>query len=439
MFFNGLGGFAADGREYVTILGEGQWTPAPWINVIANPSFGFQVSVEGAGYTWSINSRENQITPWSNDPVGDRPGEVIYVRDEDTDELWGPTALPIREDLGAYSVRHGQGYSIFEHTSHGVSLELEQYVPLEDSIKISRLKIRNLSARSRHLSVTAYVEWVLGTSRGASAPFVVTEIDSDTHAMFARNLFSTDYGSRVAFADLGGRQLSWTGDRTEFLGRNGTLDNPAALASAAPLSERVGAGLDPCGALQTRLELKPNGVTEIVFFLGEAATKVEALSLVAKYRTADLDAVFAAVTCHVGRHPRRGSGENPRSFHGYHAEPLAALSDSRLPRVGPIGILPGQRRIRLSRSASGRDGASSIEACHGARPYPACGRAPVRRRRRSALVASAVRSRSPHSGLRRPRMVAVYRRSFSRGHQRSRGSRRDDSFSRWPGSLPRRG
>jgi cyclic beta-1,2-glucan glucanotransferase len=295
-FFNGLGGFAADGREYVTTLGEGQWTPAPWINVIANPSFGFQVSVEGAGYTWSINSRENQITPWSNDPVSDRPGEVIYVRDEDTDELWGPTALPIREDVGAYSVRHGQGYSIFEHTSHGVSLEFEQYVPPEDSVKISRLKIRNLASRSRHLSVTAYVEWVLGTSRGASAPFIVTEIDSDTGAMLARNSFSTEYGSRVAFADLGGRQLSWTGDRTEFLGRNGSLDNPAALAGAAPLSNRVGAALDPCSALQTGVELEPNGVTEVVFFLGEAATRAQALSLIAKYRTADLDTVLAAVT-----------------------------------------------------------------------------------------------------------------------------------------------
>ena len=295
-FFNGLGGFAADGREYVTILGEGQWTPAPWINVIANPSFGFQVSVEGAGYTWSINSRENQITPWSNDPVGDRPGEIIYVRDEDTDELWGPTALPIREEIGTYSARHGQGYSIFEHIAHGISLELKQYVPVEDSIKISRLKIRNLSARSRRLSVTAYVEWVLGTSRDASAPFVVTEIDPDTRTMLARNFFSTDYGSRVAFLDLSGRQVSWTGDRTEFLGRNGSLDNPAALASAAPLSNRVGAGFDPCGALHTMLELKPNDATEIVFFIGEAATKVEALSLVAKYRTAALDATLAAVT-----------------------------------------------------------------------------------------------------------------------------------------------
>jgi cyclic beta-1,2-glucan synthetase len=293
-FFNGLGGFAADGREYVTILGEGQWTPAPWINVIANPSFGFQVSVEGAGYTWSMNSRENQITPWSNDPVADRPGEVIYVRDEDTNELWGPTALPIREETAPYAVRHGQGYSIFAHTAHGVTLELEQYVPLEDSIKISRLKIRNLSARSRRLAVTAYVEWVLGTSRGASAPSIVTEVDPDTRAMLARNSYSTDYGARVAFADLGGRQLSWTGDRTEFLGRNGSLDNPAALAGPAPLSNRTGAALDPCGALQTRVELKPNGVTEIVFFLGQAASRAQALSLVAKYRAADLDAILAA-------------------------------------------------------------------------------------------------------------------------------------------------
>ncbi|MHB8381389.1 MAG: GH36-type glycosyl hydrolase domain-containing protein [Candidatus Binataceae bacterium] len=295
-FFNGIGGFSTDGREYVTTLGEGQWTPAPWINVITNPSFGFQVSAEGAGYTWSINSRENQITPWSNDPVGDRPGEVIYVRDEDTNELWGPTALPIREEAAPYSVRHGQGYSIFEHTSHGISLKFEQYVPIDDSIKISRLKIHNLSARSRRLAVTAYVEWVLGTSRGASAPFIVTEIDSGTRAMLARNSYSTEYGTRVAFADLGGAQLSWTGDRTEFLGRNGSLDNPAALANTAPLSNRVGAALDPCSALQTRVELKPNGITEVVFFLGEAATRADATSLIEKYRDADLDAVLAATT-----------------------------------------------------------------------------------------------------------------------------------------------
>ncbi|MDB5107918.1 MAG: glycosyltransferase 36 associated family protein, partial [Candidatus Binatus sp.] len=295
-FFNGLGGFADGGREYVTTLGEGQWTPAPWINVIANPSFGFQVSVEGAGYTWSVNSRENQITQWSNDPVSDRPGEVIYVRDEDSDELWGPTALPIREDGAPYVARHGQGYSVFEHTSHDISLELQQFVPLEDPIKISRLKIRNLSTRVRRLSVIAYLEWVLGTSRGVSAPTVITELDSDTRAMLARNLFSTEYGGRVAFADLNGRQLSWTADRTEFLGRNGTLDNPAALAGGKPFSNRVGAALDPCCAMQTPLILAANAEVELVFFLGEAANRTDALSLIAKYRSIDLDGVLASIT-----------------------------------------------------------------------------------------------------------------------------------------------
>ncbi len=295
-FFNGIGGFAAGGREYVTIFSEALWTPAPWVNVIANRSFGFQVSAAGSGYTWSISSRENQITPWSNDPVSDPPGEVIYVRDEATGAFWSPTALPIREETSPYVVRHGQGYSRFEHTSHGISLELLQYVSPEDPIKISRLKIRNLSARSRRLSVTAYVEWVLGASRITSAPFVVTEIDSTTGAMLARNPRSNDFGSRVAFADLAGRQSAWTGDRTEFVGRNGTLDSPAALASATPLSDRVGAGLDPCGVLQTQLQLAPNSAAEIVFFLGEAATKAEALSLITRYRTTDLDSVFRAVT-----------------------------------------------------------------------------------------------------------------------------------------------
>ena len=272
-FFNGLGGFADNGREYVVTLEAGQWTPAPWINVICNPAFGFQTSVDGSGYTWSLNSQQNHITPWSNDPVSDAPGEAIYVRDEDSGEVWGPTALPIREDTSSYVVRHGQGYSRFEHLSHGISLELLQYVPIDDPIKISRLKITDRSGRSRRLSVTAYVEWVLGASRWTSAPFVVTGIDPETGAMLARNPWSNDFGQRVAFADLAGGQISWTGDRSEFLGRNGTLDQPAALASTRPLSNRVGAGLDPCGALQTRLELKANGTTEVVFLLGETATK----------------------------------------------------------------------------------------------------------------------------------------------------------------------
>ena len=294
-FFNGLGGFAAGGREYVTILGAGRSIPAPWINVIANPSFGFQVAVEGGGYTWSLGSRENQLTPWSNDPVTDRPGEVLYVRDEESGELWGPTALPIRDESAPYIARHGQGYSRFEHTSRGIALDLLQYVPLDDPIKISRLTIRNTSRRPRRLSVTAYVEWVLGPSRATSSLSVVTELDPQTGAMLARNPWNMTFGSRVTFADLGGRQTAWTGDRREFLGRNGTLDNPAALAGETVLSGKVGAGLDPCGALQAPVEVEPGGTVEIVFFLGQGATAADAQSLIARYRAADLDAVLREV------------------------------------------------------------------------------------------------------------------------------------------------
>ncbi len=293
-FFNGFGGFGADGREYVTILEKGQSTPAPWINVISNPDFGFHVSTEGSGFTWAINSQQNQITAWSNDPVSDPPGEVFYVRDDETGDLWTPTALPIRED-SAYIIRHGQGYSRFEHVSHGIALELLQYVPIADPIKISRLKIVNRSDRARRLSVTAYVEWVLGTSRGLSAPFIITEADPETGAIFARNPWNNDFGQRVAFVDLGGRQNAWTGDRAEFIGRNGALDRPAALTGEARLSNILGAGLDPCSALQTTLKLAPGGSVEVVMLLGETASKEDALLLVKQYRQADLDAVFDEV------------------------------------------------------------------------------------------------------------------------------------------------
>jgi cyclic beta-1,2-glucan synthetase len=294
-FFNGFGGFAKDGREYVTIQDDGTLTPAPWINVICNSGFGFQVSAEGSGTTWSLNSQQNHLTPWSNDPVRDAPGEVIYVRDEESGTLWGPTALPIRETGTRYIARHGQGYSRFLHEAHGIALELVQFVDVDDPVKISRLTLTNRSGRHRRLSVTAYVEWVLGTLRGAAAPFIVTAIDPVTGAMLARNPWSIEFGTRVAFADLAGRQTSWTGDRREFVGRNGTLDQPAALLSGVALSKNIGAGFDPCGALQTRIDLPPDGSADVVFFLGEAATAAEAQALIVKYREADLRMVLAAV------------------------------------------------------------------------------------------------------------------------------------------------
>jgi cyclic beta-1,2-glucan synthetase len=293
-FFNGIGGFAADGSEYVIALGEGQWTPAPWINVIAQPGFGFQVSESGAGYTWAENSRSNQITTWSNDPVSDRPGEALYVRDEHSGELWGPTALPIREKW-PYVARHGHGYSRFSHTSHGIALELLQFVPKDDPVKISRLSIENISGRRRALSITGYVEWVLGSSRAASAPFIVTSLDPSTDAILARNPWNEERGGRIAFADLGGRQSTWTCDRNEFLGRNGGLDRPAGLAPGVILSGKTGAGLDPCAALQARIELAPGERSEVLFLLGDAKDEEAARVLIGRYRRANLDATLESV------------------------------------------------------------------------------------------------------------------------------------------------
>ena len=294
-FFNGLGGFADTGREYVTVLGESLRTPAPWINVIANPSFGFLVSESGSGHTWSLNSHENQLTPWSNDPVTDPPGEAIYIRDEITGEVWSPTALPIRDETAPYIACHGQGYSRFHHGSHGILAELLQFVPSADPIKISRLTLRNDSGRVRRLSITGYAEWVLGSSRSASSPYLITELDSKTGALFARSAWGGEFGGRIAFLDLRGSQTSLTGDRTEFLGRNGTLERPAALERGGPLSGKVGAGLDPCAALQTLLELRAGASAEIVFFLGQAENREQARELIVRYRNANLNAILSEV------------------------------------------------------------------------------------------------------------------------------------------------
>jgi len=296
-FFNGLGGFDQDGREYVTVLEAGTATPAPWINVIANAGFGFQVSAEGSGYTWAGNSRENQLTPWSNDPVRDPACEALYVRDEASGEVWTATAQPMRDD-GNYIARHGFGYSRFEHQAHGIALELLQYVPLADPVKISRLTLHNRSGAPRRLSVTAYAEWVLGTSRGASGPFICTEIDEATGAMLACNAWSVAFPGRVAFADLGGKHTAFTGDRREFLGRNGASGAPAGLAGLAALSGASGAGRDPCAALQQVVELAAGESVEVVFFLGQCESTAQARELVTLYRAADLDTVFAQVQAH---------------------------------------------------------------------------------------------------------------------------------------------
>ena len=281
-FFNGLGGFAREGREYVTVLNEGQWTPAPWTNVIANEQdFGFQVTESGAGYTWSVNSRENRLTPWSNDAVSDPPGETIYLRDEETGTVWTPTPLPIRE-AQPYVVRHGQGYTIFEHTSHGIAQELMMFVPLDAPVKISTLQLRNLTDQRRRVSITTYNELVLGVARERSAPFIVTERDGASGAIFARNAYNNEFANRVAFLAMTPAPSSASCDRKSFLGRNGSAAQPAALGRVQ-LDGRFGAGLDPCAALQRAVELAPGETREIIILFGECESRERARELIARH------------------------------------------------------------------------------------------------------------------------------------------------------------
>ncbi len=293
-FWNGIGGFSEDGTEYITVLGKGQTTPAPWVNVIANPGFGFLVSESGSGYTWGENSRENQLTPWSNDPVSDPPGEAIYVRDEESGEIWTPTALPIREET-PYVAAHGQGYSRFEHESHDIRLVLTQFVDPDDPVKISRLTLENHSTRRRSLSVTSYAEWILGVSRTAAFRFVLTSKDEPTGAVFARNPWTADFGGRVAFSALSVPASGITADRTEFLGRNGSVSSPSGLAPGVTLSGRTGAGLDPCAALQAPLVLAPGEKKEILVLLGQAASEAEARLLVTRHRKRDAAATLSRI------------------------------------------------------------------------------------------------------------------------------------------------
>jgi cyclic beta-1,2-glucan synthetase len=283
-FFNGLGGFANAGREYVIMLGEGQWAPAPWSNVIANnPDFGFLITETGAGFTWSVNSHENRITAWSNDAASDPPSEVIYIRDEDSGATWTPTPLPIRETQ-SYQIRHGQGYSVFEHASHGISQELLLFSPLDAPVRVSLLRLLNRSDRRRKLSITSYQELVLGVTRETSANHIVTDLEESEGAIFARNSYNNEFSDRVAFVGTSEQRFTITCDRKEFIGRNGSLADPAALRRAA-LSGRDGAGLDPCAAIQTSIELAPGEAREVIFLLGQAESIVEARAINARFRS----------------------------------------------------------------------------------------------------------------------------------------------------------
>ncbi len=302
-FWNGFGGFAANGSEYV-VVANGPRTPTPWCNVLANRTFGCLTSESGLGFTWADNSQLNRLTPWSNDPVSDPPGEVVYLRDEENGEIRTPTPLPLGHST---TVRHGQGYTRYEGHDGALHHEMTVHVPSADSLKIVHLAVRNDGAQTRHLTATYFLEWVLGSLREDAAMRVACEFDTASNAVVARNLWATDFAGKLAFAAASLPLRSMTCDRGEFLGSNGSVSQPAGLAGPE-LRHRAGILSDPCAALMVDLPVAPGETAEVVFVLGQADNRDEISRHIARYAgpnrardslaavTGDWDRILGAVT-----------------------------------------------------------------------------------------------------------------------------------------------
>ncbi|WP_320201124.1 GH36-type glycosyl hydrolase domain-containing protein [Agrobacterium sp. rho-13.3] len=293
-FWNGFGGFTKTGDEYVVRLHGGQSTPQPWINVISNDKFGFHVSAEGAAFTWSRNSRDYQLTPWSNDPVSNRPGEAIYVADVESGKIHSPFAALSRNPDAIFETRHGLGYSVFRSIEDGLDIEVTQTVDREKPVKLSRLTIRNVGTQNRRLKTYGYVEWVLGNNTQKSAPFILSSHDDETGALFASNPYSIDYNARTAFLSLESPAGNFTTSKREFIGRYGSVQAPQAVVSGAALSGSVELDGAPCAAIMQEIHLKPGEERRVLFYVGDADTVEEARTLVKDIRQSDFDAVLAA-------------------------------------------------------------------------------------------------------------------------------------------------
>lgn len=284
VFNNGTGGFTPDGKEYFILTTPAQTSPAPWVNIIANAEFGTMMSESGSGYSWAENAHSYRLSPWKNDPISDKTGEAFYIRDEIGGNYWSPSPLPCNSGK-PYVTRNGFGYTVYEHIAFGIKSELWVFVDAADAIKFSVVRVKNLSSKQRKLTVTGYVEWILGDTATNTRMHVVTEKDLETGVIFARNHYNSTFAERISFFDADGSTKSYTCDRAEFIGRNGSLEAPQAM-TREKLSNKYGAALDPCTAIQIGVELMPDEEKEVIFRLGSSRSEHDTRLLALKYKSA---------------------------------------------------------------------------------------------------------------------------------------------------------
>ncbi|MCY1665548.1 GH36-type glycosyl hydrolase domain-containing protein [Rhizobium sp. SL86] len=290
-FWNGYGGFSKDGDEYVVRLAGGGATPHPWINVISNEMFGFHISAEGAGFTWSQNSRDYQLTPWANDPVVNRPGEAFYVTDLETGSVATPFAALSRRPSVQFETRHGLGYSTFTAQEDGLTLTLTQTVDRTRPVKFSKLTVKNTSGEPRRYRVYGYAEWILGNNPQRTQAFILSSRDEATGTLFAANPYSIDY-HRTAFFGLDGDASGFTTSRRDFLGRFGTIAAPTAVMNRSALNGSLEPDGAPCAALAYDIELSAGEEKVVTFFMGDCATRDEAVALAAEVKVSSFHGVL---------------------------------------------------------------------------------------------------------------------------------------------------
>jgi cyclic beta-1,2-glucan synthetase len=292
---NGFGGLAGDGDYHIRVRGNFM-PPAPWANVVANPHGGFLVTERGAGFTWAANSYFYRLTPWHNDPVSDPPGDALYLQDEETGALWCPTPAPAGSSSG-YAISHGAGSSCFDHTHQDIRSTLTMAMAEDAAVRISKLRLSNLGPRPRTLRLTAYAEWTLGVLREHTQHHVRTTQRPDQSAIYAFNTFDPQFARWASFCALSEPLVGHTADRREFVGRNGTLREPAALRDNH-LSGTTGIGLDPCAALQCLITLAPGESRDVVVLLGAAESQAAAAAVIDRYRA--VNQADAAVSASIG-------------------------------------------------------------------------------------------------------------------------------------------